>query len=388
MIPDSDHTPLVPNIGIIVGARATLVIDTGFGPDNARAVMQEARRLSAGRPVYLTHTHCHPEHGFGANVIAGEVTIVYNEAQWNELQEKGSVLLRMFRNQIPSLAPMLDGVEFVRPHIRYTGLLTLDLGDGQIVEFREFGGAHSRGDQGILVRGSKSVLFTGDLIEERYFGILGDSESHVLPWIDRLNRFEQLNPEVVVPGHGHMGGRELIANYRAYFEHAKRRVDELRTAGELPEADIVERVTAELLDLHPGLGQPELGKKSGSRSRMAIAGVNQGDVMKNSELISFGPVHLEIRDLNQSVKFWQDLVGLHQLELTANSAVLGIDGAPLVVLHRVASSPVQRGYSGLYPSRHPSAERARARTRTGASAGFRSSFWSQRSHRREIALPK
>lgn len=51
VIPDSDHTPLVPNIGIIVGARASLVIDTGFGADNARAVMQEARRLSAGRPV-------------------------------------------------------------------------------------------------------------------------------------------------------------------------------------------------------------------------------------------------------------------------------------------------------------------------------------------------
>ena len=160
VIPDSDHTPLVPNIGIVVGGRATLVIDTGFGADNARAVMQEARRLSAGRPVYLTHTHCHPEHGFGANVVAGEVTIVYNEAQWNELQEKGHVLLHMFRNQIPSLAPMLDGVEFVRPQLLYAGSLKLDLGDGQIVEFREFGGAHSRGDQAILVRKSQVVLFS------------------------------------------------------------------------------------------------------------------------------------------------------------------------------------------------------------------------------------
>lgn len=251
VIPDSDHTPLVPNIGIIVGGRATLVIDTGFGADNARAVMQEARRLSAGRPVYLTHTHCHPEHGFGANVVAGEVTIVYNEAQWNELQEKGHVLLHMFRNQIPSLAPMLDGVEFVRPQLLYAGSLKLDLGDGQIVEFREFGGAHSRGDQAILVRKSQVVLFAGDLIEERYFGILGDSESHVLPWIDRLSHLEQLEPQMVVPGHGHMGGPQLITNYRAYFEHAKHRADEIRTAGKLSEADIIERVTAELLDLHP-----------------------------------------------------------------------------------------------------------------------------------------
>jgi glyoxylase-like metal-dependent hydrolase (beta-lactamase superfamily II) len=92
VIPDSDHTLLVPNIGIIVGSRATLIIDTGLGADNARAVLQQARRLSDGRPVYLTHTHYHPEHGFGANVIAGEVTIVYNDVQWSELQEKGPVL--------------------------------------------------------------------------------------------------------------------------------------------------------------------------------------------------------------------------------------------------------------------------------------------------------
>jgi glyoxylase-like metal-dependent hydrolase (beta-lactamase superfamily II) len=84
---------------------------------------------------------------------------------------------------MPALAPMLDGVEFVRPDLRYTGSPNLDLGDGRIVEFREVGGAHSRGDQAILFRGSKSVLFTGDLIEERFFGVLADNESHVLPWI-------------------------------------------------------------------------------------------------------------------------------------------------------------------------------------------------------------
>ena len=250
VIPDLDHTLLVPNVGIVVGANATLVIDTGFGADNARAVLREARRLSGGGPIYLTHTHCHPEHGFGANVIADEVTVVYNETQWQELEEKGPILLRMFRDQIPSLAPMLGGVEFVRPDLLYTGALTLNLGDGVLVELREVGGAHSRGDQTIVVRGSTTVLFTGDLVEEGYFGILGDNESRVLPWIDRLNRLERLEPEIVVPGHGLTNGPGLIPMYRAYFEFARRRVSELRDGNELSEAEIVERVTAEVLELH------------------------------------------------------------------------------------------------------------------------------------------
>lgn len=262
VIPDSDHTLMVPNVGIVVGARSTLVIDTGFGPENARTVLRHARRLSGERPIFLTHTHCHPEHGFGANVITRDVTVVYNEAQWAELEEKGPALLRLFRDRMPALAPMLDGVEFVRPDVLYSGAVKLDLGGGRVVELYEFGGAHSRGDQGILVRGATSVLFTGDLVEERYFGIIGDNESQVVPWIDRLDRFEQLTPSVVVPGHGLPGGRELVVTFRAYLELAKRRVHELRTAGELSESDIIDRVGAELLDLHPDWGNREWARKA------------------------------------------------------------------------------------------------------------------------------
>jgi len=251
LIPDSHHTPLVPNIGIIVGTRATLIVDTGLGPDNARAVLERARDLSGDRPIILTHTHCHPEHGFGANVIAREVTTVCNEAQWNELEEKGPVILRMFKDQIPALAPMLAGVEFVRPNLLYTGALKLDLGGETIVELFELGGGHSRGDQGILVRGGSNALFTGDLIEESTFAVLSDNESHVLPWIDRLTRLEATAPRIVVPGHGLASGPELIGAYRGYLDFAKRRVGELRSTGRDSEALIVDRVTAEILDRYP-----------------------------------------------------------------------------------------------------------------------------------------
>jgi catechol 2,3-dioxygenase len=66
------------------------------------------------------------------------------------------------------------------------------------------------------------------------------------------------------------------------------------------------------------------------------------------ERITFGLVHLDIQDLNRSVRFWQDLLGLRPIETTEDAATLGIDNDPLLVLHRSASRPVQRGHSGLF----------------------------------------
>src|SRR2546421_13083673 len=68
VIPDN-RVELVPNVGIVVGTQAALVIDTGLGPRNGAYVLEQARRLAPERRLYLTITHFHPEHGFGAQAF-------------------------------------------------------------------------------------------------------------------------------------------------------------------------------------------------------------------------------------------------------------------------------------------------------------------------------
>lgn len=46
VIPDR-RVELVPNIGIVLGEKAALVIDTGIGPRNGALVLEQARRLAA-----------------------------------------------------------------------------------------------------------------------------------------------------------------------------------------------------------------------------------------------------------------------------------------------------------------------------------------------------
>src|SRR3954454_22840028 len=126
VIPDG-RVPLVPNIGVVVGDRAALVVDAGMGPNNGKAVYGIAKELAGDRPLLLTITHFHPEHGFGANELRG-ATIVYNREQHEEFRDKAQAYVEMFRTFGPQVAEQLDGVELVEPHVVYDGGADIDLG--------------------------------------------------------------------------------------------------------------------------------------------------------------------------------------------------------------------------------------------------------------------
>src|SRR6202789_1256913 len=65
-----------PNIGIVVGDRATLVVDTGLGPRNGAIVMKQADKLGKGQILYLTTTHFHPEHAMGEQAFPVKTVII------------------------------------------------------------------------------------------------------------------------------------------------------------------------------------------------------------------------------------------------------------------------------------------------------------------------
>ena len=74
VIPDA-NVGLVPNVGIVVGSRATLVIDPGLGTRNGEAVLREVAKVSRNAELFIASTHFHPEHttGYNAFPAAGEV---------------------------------------------------------------------------------------------------------------------------------------------------------------------------------------------------------------------------------------------------------------------------------------------------------------------------
>lgn len=238
VIPDR-RAPLVPNIGVIVGDRAALVIDTGMGPRNGAIVRDIAKELAGDRPLYLTVTHFHPEHGYGAQALH-DATIIYNREQNEEFRDKADAYLHMFRGLGSEVARQLEGVELVPPHIVYDGAADLDLG-GKLVQLRTWGLAHTRGDQVVFLPAER-VLFTGDLVENRVFPIFPffpphDADVDGGKWIGVLEELQRLGAKIVVPGHGEIGDASLLAATREYLSLLQS--ETARLAGEGHDADAI-----------------------------------------------------------------------------------------------------------------------------------------------------
>jgi glyoxylase-like metal-dependent hydrolase (beta-lactamase superfamily II) len=252
VVPNHD-VGLVPNIGLVGGTEAVLVIETGMGPRNAATVLAFAEQYAKGRRIFLTTTHFHPEHAFGARTFAGAATYLANRAQAADLERKGPGYLEMFRTLGEPIARQLEGVELPAPDLLYDSTYDLDLG-GRAVHLRATGRAHSLGDQVITVPDA-GVLFTGDLVEAGQFAIFPwfpphDTDVSGLRWIEVLDRLIAQDPTIVVPGHGAPGGAQRLVDTRDYLT-ALRDETWRRRDSAMPEATIVEEVRDALIATHP-----------------------------------------------------------------------------------------------------------------------------------------
>src|SRR3981081_1303282 len=229
-----NHIPIVPNIGIVVGDSATLVIDTGLGRDNGAYVLEHARRLAGGGPGYMATTHVDPGHGFGTAAFKGNARIIFHKTQVEEMHRLGHGYIETFSRVRPELTPMLRSVEFVEPDIVFRdGQLELDLGSHRAL-LRHYGPAPARDDPVVLV--DDHVLFAGDLVLTGQFPIVPyfppfDADVDANACSDVLDEPTRLQPAIVVPGHGELSDSSAIAEVRDFFTYVRDMASRLRANG-------------------------------------------------------------------------------------------------------------------------------------------------------------
>lgn len=251
-IPDG-RVNLVPNIGIIVGNRATLVVDAGMGPRNGQTVLRELAKVSKNADLYFTTTHFHPEHVTGAQAFPANTRIIRSEVQEEELKQKQPEFIRNFSKRTPEIKALLQDVKPRTPDILFDRELKLDLG-GVTARVFLVGPGHTRGDTAIYVEEDK-VLFTGDVVVNRFFPIFPDQDASGKNWLAILTRFEALQPRTVVPGHGEVGDAELITAQESYLKALRSRTAELKAQGK-SSTDAGQLLTAEFKMKYPNWDNP------------------------------------------------------------------------------------------------------------------------------------
>jgi metallo-beta-lactamase class B len=245
---DDDNVVLVPNVGIVVGSKATLVVDTGMGPKNGAIVVREAGKVSQkNSEIYLVTTHFHAEHVAGISAFPPGTKYVISRVQQQDLDELGADLTKRFAGGSPVMADLLKDAPVRRADILFDREYKIDLG-GVNVRLLALGPTHTRGDTMVFVEQDK-VLYAGDVVMPRV-PVAFSATSSAKAWEDVLAQLTRLGPTVIVPAHGNTGTGAMLAEQRAAFAGLRKRVGELKSQGQ-PVDDAVKTLTAEFQQQHP-----------------------------------------------------------------------------------------------------------------------------------------
>jgi cyclase len=238
-----------------------VVIDANF-PKEAGDVI-EAIKKTTDKPIrYVFDTHHHGDHAYGNAVFAKEGASVV--AQTNCARLLRIIGPKEFAEAGKGPAGRKDVAEskLKAPNLVFDDKLVLDDGT-QRVEFRFMGHAHTAGDA-VAYLPKHKILCTGDACVNGAFNFMGHSDS--ASWIRALERMEQLDVDMVCPGHGPVAGRDLFEKQKRYFVElrdyvrkgidADKNVDDLikdinfpwykEWTGTMPAGDNIKHVFAEL----------------------------------------------------------------------------------------------------------------------------------------------
>jgi glyoxylase-like metal-dependent hydrolase (beta-lactamase superfamily II) len=253
----------VPNVGIIVGSKATLVVDTGLGPRNGQTIVREMNKVSGNADVYVVSTHFHPEHALGEPAFPASAKLIRARAQQQDIDEFGLAVASLFASRSPLQAELLKDVQFRKADIFFETEYTLDLG-GVRVKMLWLGPTHTRGDTIIWIDEDR-VLFAGDVVMNHRFVSFMSPYSSVKAWLNEFNELERLDPVLIVPSHGMMGDARLIEEQRTVMSAIQARAVELKRQGQSPD-EAAQTVQTEFQMKYPDWTGPA---QAGAAARVA-----------------------------------------------------------------------------------------------------------------------
>jgi glyoxylase-like metal-dependent hydrolase (beta-lactamase superfamily II) len=245
----------ISNAGFLAGDDGLLVIDATMVASMATAFIKEIRRFSDKPFLHLINTHSHPDHTGGNRLFTGAEIISHRICR-EEMERQAAPrpaglgpppgpMASMPRT--PAIQRMFDlvandpGRQIPLPTITYEDALSLRYGDTE-VQLLHYGPAHTFGDTMVYFPQSK-VLFAGDVAF--FYSMPLAAAGKIGGWLKVIDRVKEMDVDLIVPGHGPVGGKQELEDEREYFEFVMAQTRSCFERGMTPED------AAQAIDLGP-----------------------------------------------------------------------------------------------------------------------------------------
>ncbi len=216
------------NAGAVVTAEGVVLIDTPLVPQQAWVWRDFLKEVSGGKPfLYIINTDHHRGHivgnmWFDCPVIAHHIAWRYMGGYRDNFKHR---VRQLFKRQ-PEIQAALQDIRIVRPEITFEDGFTVYKGDREVRIIHV--GGHTPATSIVYVPDA-AVVFSGDLISRGEHPFMTQATSK--EWLDGLALIKSLSPNVVVPGHGDVGGPEIADPIIDYLMFIRTHVQEHLEAG-------------------------------------------------------------------------------------------------------------------------------------------------------------
>jgi cyclase len=204
---------------LVVMEDYVVVIDANF-PKEAQDVL-DAIKKTTDKPVrYVLDTHHHGDHAWGNAVWVKAGATIVSQAKCAKLMREGGEAEFVAAGKGPNPRKDVAASTYKIPTLTFDDKLVLDDGK-QRVEFLHFGHSHTIGDACAYLPKHK-ILCTGDACVNGPYNFMGHSDS--ASWVRCLERMQQLDVNLVLPGHGLPESKNLLQKQKRYFIELRREV--------------------------------------------------------------------------------------------------------------------------------------------------------------------
>jgi len=234
------------NVSCVDTEKGLVLIDTPHLPYEIQYWKEILAKLSDKEIAYVIDTDQHFDHCLGNALLSPNV--VAHQLAYEEMTQPDGTLRHSFLSANEDLAPEVKkqvfDIPIGMPRLTFSDRMWLHLGDATL-ELIHMGG-HAASTIVVYLIGEK-VLFTGDIVVLNMHPYKG--QANFRQWIGALHRIQEMDIDVIVPGHGEICDKTEARRMLEYFRQMWDRVLGLHEDGRTKE-EVIERAR-DLINFYP-----------------------------------------------------------------------------------------------------------------------------------------